>query len=117
MNHDCCEICQGLTSGYCKSILVANRVELLTKDVKGNSELHPKDIEHIKEVCGREDTLELLARSFAPSICGHEFVKKGLILMLMGGREKTLENGTHLRGDIHALLVGDPSCGKSQMLR
>jgi len=107
----------GLTSGYCKSILVANRVELITKDVKGNSELQPKDIEHIKEVCARDDTLELLARSFAPSICGHEFVKKGLILMLMGGREKTLENGTHLRGDIHALLVGDPSCGKSQMLR
>ena len=50
MNHDCCEICQGLTSGYCKSILVANRVELITKDVKGNSELQPKDIEHIKEV-------------------------------------------------------------------
>merc|ERR1719460_2386132 len=107
----------GLTSGYCKSLLVANRVELITKDVKGNTELTPKDIESIKKVCGQEDTLDLLARSFAPSICGHDFVKKGLILMLMGGREKTLENGTHLRGDIHALLVGDPSCGKSQMLR
>jgi DNA replication licensing factor MCM3 len=107
----------GLTSGYCKSALVANRVELITKDVKGNSELQPKDIENIKEVCAKEDALELLARSFAPSICGHENVKKGLILLLMGGREKKLENGTHLRGDIHALLVGDPSCGKSQMLR
>jgi DNA replication licensing factor MCM3 len=107
----------GLTSGYCKSILVANRVSLITKDVKGNSELQPKDIENIKEVCRRDDTLELLGRSFAPSICGHDFVKKGLILLLMGGNEKSLENGTHLRGDIHALLVGDPSCGKSQMLR
>merc|ERR1712196_272225 len=74
----------GVTSGYCKSILVANRVELITKDAKGNSELQPKDIERIKEVCSRENTLE---------------------------------NGTHLRGDIHALMVGDPSCGKSQMLR
>merc|ERR1719291_928237 len=75
------------------------------------------DIKNIRNVAGRADAFQLLSRSFAPSICGHERVKAGLLLQMIGGTEKNLANGTHLRGDINVLLIGDPSCGKSQMLR
>ena len=65
----------------------------------------------------RDDIFELMAKSLAPSIHGHEMIKKGALLQLFGGVSKDLNSGTRLRGDINVLLIGDPSCGKSMILR
>eukprot|EP00397_Hematodinium_sp_SG-2012_P000916 GEMP01000917.1.p1 GENE.GEMP01000917.1~~GEMP01000917.1.p1 ORF type:complete len:768 (+),score=195.06 GEMP01000917.1:1931-4234(+) len=107
---------KGVTNGCFPCRIIANNIQLLSEDVN-RTIVTAADIRACKQIAARDDTIELLTRSFAPSICGNETVKKGLLLLMAGGSEKNLPNGTHLRGDINVLLVGDPSCGKSQMLR
>lgn len=75
--------------------------------------------EKIKLTASRPDVYELLARSLAPSIYEMDDVKKGILLQLFGGTNKTFQKGGNprYRGDINILLCGDPSTSKSQLLR
>lgn len=52
-----------------------------------------EDIVNFQTLAGSGNPLQQLARSLAPSIHGHELVKKGLALQLLGGRERILDNG------------------------
>ena len=52
----------------------------------------------------------------SPTPGNHE-IKRGILLMLLGGVGKVTKSGTHLRGDINVCVVGDPSTAKSQFLR
>merc|ERR1719174_1148240 len=104
------------TSGVFRTAILATNVRVLTKGVEGAT-MTEEDVKHVKKVAKKKDIFNRLTRSVAPSIYGHEFIKKAVVLQLLGGVEKNLENGTHLRGDINILMVGDPSTAKSQILR
>ncbi|GMH47551.1 hypothetical protein TrRE_jg7426, partial [Triparma retinervis] len=104
------------TSGIFRTVVLANNLKILGQDTT-SLKLEADDIRMIKAVSKRSDIMDVLGRSSAPSIYGHSYIKKALTLQLLGGMEKNLENGTHLRGDINVLMVGDPSTAKSQMLR
>jgi DNA replication licensing factor MCM4 len=76
----------------------------------------------LTELSRRPDLYELLSRSLAPSIWGMDDVKKGILLQLFGGTNKSVARGgggggPRYRGDINVLLVGDPGTSKSQILQ
>ncbi|KAF7331825.1 DNA helicase [Mycena kentingensis (nom. inval.)] len=82
-----------------------------------NAELEDK----IRQLSGRPDVYDVLSRSLAPSIWQMEDVKKGILLQLFGGTNKSIDRGgggggPRYRGDINVLLVGDPGTAKSQIL-
>lgn len=84
---------------------------------KQKPNLSETDIKNIRKMAQEKNILEILGRSIAPTIEGCYLAKQGLLLQLFGGAEKILPNGTHLRGDVNVMMVGDPSTAKSQLLR
>jgi DNA replication licensing factor MCM7 len=79
----------------------------LTDEVKAK-------IEHLRS---QENFYEILASSIAPEIFGHLDIKKALLLLLVGGVTKEMDDGMRIRGDINILLMGDPGVAKSQLLK
>ncbi|KFX85986.1 hypothetical protein V490_09285 [Pseudogymnoascus sp. VKM F-3557] len=103
-----------------KTVVLANNIMPLSSKSGGGiatATITDTDIRNINKISKKKNLLELLSQSLAPSIYGHDYIKKAILLMLLSGIEKNLENGTHLRGDINILMVGDPSTAKSQLLR
>jgi len=66
---------------------------------------------------GKKDCFDVVARSIAPAVQGHDDVKKGMLLMLVGGVRKQTEEGIRLRGDLNMCLLGDPATAKSALLK
>ncbi|CEP64126.1 MCM DNA helicase complex subunit MCM4 LALA0_S10e03026g [Lachancea lanzarotensis] len=91
--------------------------ELNNSDMREVPQVTDDQIRRIHAVATRDDLYEVLARSIAPSIYELDDVKKGILLQLFGGTNKTFTKGGRYRGDINVLLCGDPSTAKSQLLQ
>lgn len=92
--------------------------EQVAGDVEQSRKISEEEEAKIKATAARGDVYELLSRSLAPSVYEMDDVKKGILLQLFGGTNKSFEKGgsPKYRGDINVLLCGDPSTSKSQLL-
>ncbi|CAK9436464.1 uncharacterized protein LODBEIA_P10220 [Lodderomyces beijingensis] len=79
--------------------------------------LSEADVNELKEMVKDDYIYDKLVQSIAPAVFGHEVIKKGILLQLLGGVHKQTVDGINLRGDINICVVGDPSTSKSQFLK
>ena len=94
-------------------------VNFLEETAKEFSEVDitKEEEDEIKKLSKNPQIYDMLAQSIAPAIYGHDVVKLSIALELFGGVTKHLPNAQKIRGNIHILLIGDPGCGKSQLLQ
>jgi len=81
-------------------------------------EIASEDRERIHALANGEDgdPLEIASQVVAPRIFGYDHIKQSLVLQLVGAGRVDDQDGS-LRGDFHVLLLGDPSTGKSKIIR
>merc|ERR1712079_341264 len=98
------------------TVIMANHIAKM--DEKGATDMMTDDdIKAITQLSKDERIGERIIASIAPSVYGHEDIKRALALSLFGGVSKNPQEKHKVRGDINVLLCGDPGTAKSQFLK
>jgi len=80
-------------------------------------EITPEDEKRIIELANDPQIYTTLVESVAPALYGLEEIKEAIALQLFGGVMHIQKDKSRVRGDIHILLVGDPSTAKSVLMK
>lgn len=76
-----------------------------------------EQIEVIESIAERDNLIDLLTRSISPSIYGNTMPKLGIVTTLVGGQTWWTADGERQRGESHLMCIGDPSTGKSELIK
>lgn len=95
--------------------LDANYVDVVSKEAEAIL-ISPEEERQILELAKDPWIHRNIIRSIAPSIYGYEHIKEAIMYLLFGGVPKYLPD-INIRGDMNALLIGDPATSKSQLLQ
>jgi len=95
--------------------LDANFVDVMSKGAEAVL-ISPEEERQILDLAKDPWVHRNIIRSIAPSIYGYEHVKEAIMYLLFGGVPKYLPD-INIRGDMNALLIGDPGTAKSQLLQ
>ncbi|ORY94529.1 MCM2/3/5 family-domain-containing protein [Syncephalastrum racemosum] len=98
------------------TIIEANHIHK-NEDLFAAFNLNEEDKQQIKELAKDKNISRRIMKSIAPSIYGHQDIKRAIALALFGGVPKNIQNKHQIRGDINILMLGDPGTAKSQFLK
>jgi replicative DNA helicase Mcm len=95
--------------------LDANSAEVLGKEPESRPPSQEEE-EKILALAKDPNVHKKIMSSIAPSIYGYDHIKEAIMYLLFGGASKSLPDIT-IRGEMNALLIGDPGTAKSQLLQ
>ncbi len=101
---------------YFQEYITITAIEKLEKNFE-DINITSKEEKKIRQLAQKEDIYGRLTDSMITSIYGYKELKLALALHLFSSNNYTTPDGSYKRGDIHVLLIGDPSVGKSQILK
>jgi DNA replication licensing factor MCM6 len=108
----------------CKKVDLQFSEIFLACSVEATASMHCDELEldeHDKQLI-RTMSLDInlfdnLTNSLFAPIHGNADLKRGVLLLLLGGVTKKTQDKISLRGDINVCIIGDASMGKSQLLK
>lgn len=103
-------------STYYDILMEANSIERMGTSFD-ELEISSEDEEKIQELARDPAVYDKAIASISPTIFGMEDVKEAMVLQLFSGVPKIAPDGRRLRGDSHILFIGDPSLGKSVLMK
>ncbi|MCS7106002.1 MAG: minichromosome maintenance protein MCM, partial [Candidatus Aenigmarchaeota archaeon] len=107
---------KGTRSRQVEIYIEANSVESVEVEWE-ELEITQEDEKRILELAKDPEIYDKLVRSIGPSLYGLEEVKEAIVLQLFGGEQHIQKDKSRVRGDIHILLIGDPSTAKSALMK
>lgn len=107
---------KGTKSRQMDIYIEANYIESIETEWE-ELEITNEDEQKILEMANDPLIYKKLVSSVAPALYGLDSIKEAISLQLFGGELKILKDKTRVRGDIHILLIGDPSTAKSAILK
>ena len=107
---------RGTRSRQIEIYIDANSIESVEVEWE-ELEITPEDEKRIIELSKDPEIYKKLVASIAPSLYGLDEIKEAIVLQLFGGEPHVQKDKSRVRGDIHILLIGDPSTAKSALMK